>query len=405
VVLVITGAEALYADMGHFGLKPIRFAWFGFVFPSLLLNYFGQGALLLEHPHAISNPFFLLAPEWALYPLLLLATLATIIASQAVISGAFSVFRQAIQLGYIPRMEILHTSSEEKGQIYVPAINWILMVLVLIVVVEFKTSASLASAYGIAVTGTMTAVTILASFVIKELWQWQKWRCAIFLITFLTIDSVFLFANSLKIHTGGWLPLLIGFVLFMIMTTWIKGRDLLINYFDREQLLYEDLEDELKNKEGATVKGTAIYFTKKTIHGVPAIFLYNFEHNHVFHERMIFLSVITKEVPYVSDEDRIQVHSFGLNNNIHRMKMYFGFMQTPDVKAGLKLCANDGIDIDFEETSFFIGSGRISFKKKSPMPRWRRPLFKFLFQNAASVIEFFKIPVTRVIELGIRIEL
>lgn len=274
VVLVITGAEALYADMGHFGLKPIRYAWFGFVFPSLLLNYFGQGALLLEHPHAISNPFFLLAPGWALYPLLILATLSTVIASQAVISGAFSVIRQAIQLGYTPRMAILHTSSEESGQIYVPGINWILMFLVLLVVLEFKSSAALASAYGIAVTGTMTAVTILAAFVIQELWQWKKWRCAIFLITFLSIDFVFLFANSLKILHGGWLPLLIGTMLFLIMTTWIKGRSLLLDY-DKNQLLFEDLEDELKNQQGAIVKGTAIYFTKKTIHGVPAIFLHN----------------------------------------------------------------------------------------------------------------------------------
>lgn len=404
VVLAITGAEALYADMGHFGLKPIRYAWFGFVFPALLLNYFGQGALLIAHPAAIENPFYLLAPKWALYPLLILSTLATVIASQAVISGAFSVTRQAIQLGYCPRMDIFHTSGGEMGQVYVPAVNWLLMVLVFVLVLSFQSSSALASAYGIAVTGTMIVDTVLAFIVIQALWQWNKITSFTFLSTFLVIDFLFLSSNSLKIPTGGWLPLVVGAVLFLMMTTWIKGKALLAEYMDEKRVLFEELDVKLKANPPATVKGTAIYLAR-SLHGVPLVLLHNLDHNHVLHEKMIVLTIVTKEEPYVDEAHRVKIRAFGENRQFCRVKFYFGFTQPQDVRRALELCAQHGLEIDPKKVSFFIGSERISFRRKSPMPPWRRSLFKFLFHNSSSAIEFFKIPVERVIELGIRIEL
>lgn len=404
VVLAITGAEALYADMGHFGLKPIRYAWFSFVFPALLINYFGQGALLLEHPEAVENPFYLLAPKWAMYPLLVLATFASVIASQAVISGAFSVTRQAIQLGYCPRMRILHTSGQEIGQVYLPIVNWLLMGCVFIVVLSFESSSALASAYGIAVTGTMIITTILAFIVIQGLWRWKKLTSILFLTTFLTLDFLFLFANTLKIPTGGWLPLLIGIVLFLIITTWIKGRALLANYSTENRMLFEELEKKIANHHAVTTKGTAVYLAK-TLHGVPQVFLHNFEHNHVLHEQIIVLTIVTKDEPYVDYEHRIKIRQFGEQHNFYRVKFYYGFQQDPDVRQDLELCAKAGIHLDFNQTSFFIGSEQITFKEKNTLPKWRKSLFLFLFHNAASAIDFFKIPVERVIELGIRINL
>jgi KUP system potassium uptake protein len=404
VVLAITGAEALYADMGHFGLKPIRYAWFGFVFPMLLLNYFGQGALLLENAKAVENPFYLLAPTWAMYPLLILATLASVIASQAVISGAFSITRQAIQLGYCPRMKISHTSGQEIGQVYLPTVNWLLMMCVFIVVLSFKSSSALASAYGIAVTGTMIITTLLAFIVIQRLWQWKTLTSIVFLATFLTLDFLFLFANSLKIPTGGWLPLLIGTVLFLIMTTWIQGRALLANYADENRMLFEDLEEKILSHESVVTKGTAIYLAK-TLHGVPQVFLHNFEHNHVLHEQIIVLTIVTKDEPYIDYEHRVKIRRFGKEHNFYRVKFYYGFQQSPDVRQDLELCVQEGIHLDFKDTSFFIGSEQVTFKEKNPLPRWRKALFLFLFHNASSAIDFFKIPVERVIELGIRISL
>lgn len=404
VVLAITGAEALYADMGHFGLKPIRLAWFGFVFPALLLNYFGQGALLIGNPHAIENPFYLLAPHWALYPMLILSTLATVIASQAVISGAFSVTRQAIQLGYCPRMNIRHTSGDEMGQVYVPAINWLLMVSVFILVLSFRSSSALASAYGIAVTGTMIVDTILAFIVIQALWQWNKPTSITFLSTFLIIDLLFLSSNSLKIPHGGWLPLVVGTVLFLIMTTWIKGKELLARYLDEKRVLFEEMEERLKNQPLATVPGTAIYMAR-SVHGVPQVLLHNLEHNHVMHEKIIVLTIVTREEPYVDEAHRVKIRSFGDSGNFYRVKLYFGFQEEQDVRRALQLCCHEGLEIDQKTVSFFIGSERLSFRRKSPMPKWRRSLFSFLTHNSSSAIEYFKIPVERVIELGIRIEL
>ncbi len=403
VVLAITGAEALYADMGHFGLKPIRYAWFGFVFPALLLNYFGQGALLINHPEAIQNPFYLLAPTWALYPLLILSTLATVIASQAVISGAFSVTRQAIQLGYCPRMNILHTSGESMGQVYVPAINWMLMVSVFILVLTFKSSSALASAYGIAVTGTMIVDTILASIIFKELWNWNKPTRFIFLAAFLVVDIAFLSSNSLKIPTGGWLPLVIASVLFVILTTWIKGRGLLTQYMEERRTLFEDFEAK-NTADFATVNGTAIYLTR-TLHGLPEVFLHNLEHNHVLHKQIVVLSIVTTNEPYVDEAHLLKIRTFGKTRDFYRVKLYYGFKQDADVRRALELCAKEGLVINPKQASFFIGSEEIAFRNKSPMPKWRRGLFRFLFNNSSSAIHFFKIPVDRVVQLGIRIEL
>jgi KUP system potassium uptake protein len=404
VVLAITGAEALYADMGHFGLKPIRYAWFGFVFPALLLNYFGQGALLIAHPEAIQNPFYLLAPTWALYPLLILSTLATVIASQAVISGAFSITRQAIQLGYCPRMDIFHTSGDEMGQVYVPAVNWLLMFCVFVLVLSFQSSSALASAYGIAVTGTMIIDTILAFIVMNALWKWKTTASVIFLSSFLVIDVLFFSSNSLKIPTGGWLPLAVATVLFLTMTTWIKGRELLTERQNEKRVLFEDFETTLQKNPPATVPGTAIYLTR-SLHGVPQVFLHNFAHNHVLHKQIIVLTIVTKDEPYVDEARRVKIRSYGQNRQFYRVKLYFGFKQPQDVRRALELCMQQGLDTDPKKVSFFVGREFISFRRSSPMPVWRRPLSRFMFQNSSSAIEFFKIPVDRVIELGIRVEL
>lgn len=403
VVLAITGAEALYADMGHFGLKPIRYAWFSFVFPALLLNYFGQGALLLNHPEAIKNPFYLLAPTWALYPMLVISTLATVIASQAVISGAFSVTRQAIQFGYCPRMNILHTSGHEQGQVYIPAINWMMMFLVFVLVFSFQSSSSLASAYGIAVTGTMIVDTVLAFIIIKALWQWNAFSSVSFISLFLTVDLVFFASNSLKIPTGGWLPLVIAAILFLILTTWIKGRKMLAEYMDARRMLFEDLEKKI-TQQLVQVDGTAIYLTR-SLHGVPLVLLHNLEHNHVLHKTLIVLTIVTTNEPYVDEERLVKIRTFGEHRSFYRVKLYYGFKQTADVRRALDVCVQQGLDFNPKTASFFIGSEQIAFRNRSPMPAWRRPLFRFLFQNSSSAIDFFKIPVEQVVELGIRIEL
>ncbi len=404
VVLAITGAEALYADMGHFGLVPIRYAWFGFVFPALLLNYFGQGALLIGDPKAIENPFYLLAPTWAMYPLLILSTLATVIASQAVISGAFSVTRQAIQLGYCPRMDIFHTSGGEMGQVYVPAVNWMLMFMVFVLVLSFQSSSALASAYGIAVTGTMIVDTILAFIVIKALWKWNTPVSVTFLSGFLAIDLLFFSSNSIKIPTGGWLPLVVATVLFLIITTWIKGRQLLMEHHDRKRVLFEDLEAAMQGSVPVIAPGTAIYMTR-SLHGLPHVFLHNLEHNHVLHKQIIVLSIVTKDEPYVDEAQRVKIRSYGANHQFYRVKLYFGFKQPQDVRRALELCMQQGLDTNPRKVSFFVGREFISFRRNSPMPAWRRPISSFLFHNSSSAIEFFKIPVDRVIEIGIRVEL
>lgn len=402
VVLAITGAEALYADMGHFGAKPIRYAWFGFVLPALVMNYFGQGALLMVKPEALENPFYLLAPDWALTPLLVLATLATVIASQSVISGAFSVTRQAIQLGFSPRMVIRHTSEDEMGQIYVPTINWLLMVAVFILVLSFESSSALASAYGLAVTGTMIADTILAFIVISEMWHWNKVYSFSFVLFFSAVDLTFFASNTLKIPEGGWLPLAVGFTLFMILTTWIKGKALLSKALDEKRVMFEDVEEEIGQL--CKVPGTAVYLAK-SVHGVPEVLLHNLEHNHVMHERMIVMTIVTKQEPVVDKEHRVKIRTFGEQKQFYRVKLFFGFHEQQDIKKALKLCAEQGLEIDLKNTTFFVGHERIAFRSKSKLASWRRALFKFMFGNASSAIGHFKLPVDRVMEVGIRMEI
>lgn len=405
VVLVLTGAEALYADMGHFGLKPIRYAWFGFVFPALLCNYFGQGALLLQHPEAIENPFYLLAPSWALYPLLILSTLATVIASQAVISGAFSMTKQAIQLGYCPRMSILHTSESEIGQIYVPTINWILMFAVFVLVLSFESSSNLASAYGIAVTGTMMITTVLSFIVIRAMWRWNSVASYLFLISFFIIDFIFLSSNSLKILSGGWLPLAVGGLLFLLMTTWIQGRLFLNNALDEKKVLFEELEERIKTNELVTVKGTAIYLAK-TLHGIPQVLLNNLEHNHVIHEKIVVLTVAITDEPFIDDEAKqVKIRKFGSEGQFYRVKLYFGFKENPDVRYALDLAIKKGLDIELDNVSFFVGHEHLTFKRRSKFPVWKREIFLFMFRNAGNAIDFFKIPVEKVVEFGVRVEL
>ena len=405
VVLVLTGAEALYADMGHFGLKPIRYAWFGFVFPALLCNYFGQGALLLSHPEAIENPFYLLAPSWALYPLLILSTLATVIASQAVISGAFSMTKQAIQLGYCPRMTVLHTSESEIGQIYVPTINWLLMFTVFIIVLSFESSSNLASAYGIAVTGTMIITTVLSFIVIRATWQWSAIASYLFLIAFFIIDFIFLSSNSLKIVSGGWLPLAVGGFLFLLMTTWIRGRAMLSDVLEEKKVLFEELEEHIATKKLVTVEGTVIYLTR-SLHGIPPVLFNNLQHNHVIHEQVVVLTLVTLEEPYIDDDEkRVKIRTFGTNNQFYRVKLYFGFKETPDIPSALSLAMKKGLKINEDDVSFFVGNEHITFKKRNKMPIWRRNIFLFLFKNAGSAVDFFKIPVDKVIELCVRVEL
>lgn len=404
VVLVITGAETLYADMGNFGLKPIRLAWFGYVFPALLLNYFGQGALLLNNPAALANPFYLMAPAWSLYPLMLLAISATCITSQAVISGAFSVTRQAIKLGYCPRMDIQHVVHKGLGQLYMPTVNWLLMASVLLLVISFKSSSALASAYGIAVTGTMIVDTILAFVVIQALSRWGQFANIGFLSLFLLIDVTFLASNSLKIQTGGWLPLAVATLLFAIMTTWIRGKEMLAKYLEERRVLFEDLQEQIKSHPLATVPGTAIYMAR-SLHGVPQVLLHNLEHNHVMHAKIVVLTIVTREEPYVEEAHRVKIRCFGDRGNFFRVKLYFGFQEEQDVRRALQLCRHEGLDIDQKTVSFFIGSERLAFRRKNPMPMWQRSLFRFLTHNSASPIAFFRIPVDRVIELGIRVEL
>lgn len=404
VVLVITGAETLYADMGNFGLKPIRLAWFGYVFPALLLNYFGQGALLINNPDALTNPFYLMAPGWSLYPMMILAILATCITSQAVISGAFSVTRQAIKLGYCPRMDIQHVTHKGLGQLYMPTVNWLLMASVLLLVISFKSSSALASAYGIAVTGTMIVDTILAFIVIQTLSRWGKITNIGFLSLFLLIDLMFLASNSLKIQTGGWLPLAVASLLFVVMTTWIRGKEMLAKYLEERRVLFEELQEQIKHRPLATVPGTAIYMAR-SLHGVPQVLLHNLEHNHVMHSKIVVLTIVTKEEPYVDEAHRVKIRSFGDTGNFFRVKLYFGFQEEQDVRRALQLCCHEGLDVDQKTVSFFIGSERLVFRRKNPMPSWQRSLFRFLTHNSASPIAFFKIPVDRVIELGIRVEL
>ena len=400
IVLVITGGEALYADMGHFGKFPIRFAWFSFVLPALVLNYFGQGALLLRNPQAIANPFYLLGPAWTLVPMVLLATAATIIASQAVISGAFSIANQSVQMGFLPRMEIRQTSDQAQGQIYVPFTNWILYLAVVFLVFAFQSSNNLAAAYGIAVTGTMTITTILIAFVIVLLWRWS-WVIAIPLIAILLIvDMTYFAANALKIPQGGWFPIGIAMISFTVLTTWKRGRELLFGKIAQQSVPMQAILDGIDDMP--RVSGTAVFLTPEG-DGAPSAMLHNLKHNHVLHERNILLTVVVEDKPYVTRGNRFLIKDMG--KNFYRVKLFYGFMQTPDIPFALELCGSQVLPFDMMTTSFFVSRALIVSSAKPGMAEWRERLFVALSKNAMNAADFFKIPANRVIEMGTRIEI
>ena len=402
VVLAVTGAEALYADMGHFGRKPIRLAWFGFVLPALIINYFGQGALILHDPAAIKNPFYLLAPAWMLYPLIVLATLSTVIASQAVISGAYSVSRQALQLGFLPRMRILHTSEKQEGQIYMPRVNWILMVCVMLLVVGFGSSGDLAAAYGIAVTGDMVITTLLASVVFHVIWGWSRLRTGLLVALFLTIDLAFFGANVLKIPDGGWVPLLIGSVIFTLMTTWKAGRKLQFTRLRNEAMALGPFIESMSRHAPMRVPGNAIFMTPNP-NGVPHAMLHNLKHNKVLHEKVVLLTVKIEDFPSVAPEERIEVEK--LLYEFYRVTVRYGFKEDPDLPRALEQCAGHGLELEPMDTSFFIGKETLIATRNSDMAYWREKLFVGLFRNAESVTAHFKLPPNRVVELGAQLTL
>jgi len=402
VVLAVTGAEALYADMGHFGRYPIRLAWFGFVLPALLLNYFGQGALILHNAASIKNPFYLLAPEWAIIPLIILATLATVIASQAVITGAFSVSRQALQLGYLPRMHIQHTSESEQGQVYMPRVNWGLMVGVMALVVGFGSSGDLAAAYGIAVTGDMVITTLLASIVFTEIWRWSKLKTGLLIALFLTIDLAFFGANVLKVADGGWVPLVIGAVIFILMLTWKNGRSIVYDRLKSESMAIEPFIEAVGAHPPQRVPGIAVFMTPNP-EGVPHAMLHNLKHNKVLHEKVLILTVKFLDVPHTNTEERVTVEA--MLHEFYRVTVRYGFKDEPDLPRDLVLCAGLGIAVEPMETSFFIGKEILIPSEKTGMAIWRKKIFIGLFRTAETITNQFKLPPNRVVELGAQVKI
>jgi KUP system potassium uptake protein len=395
VVLAVTGGEALYTDMGHFGRFPIRLAWFGFVMPALVLNYFGQGALLLAEPEAIISPFFHLAPDWALVPMVALATVATVIASQAVISGAFSVARQSIQMGLLPRMQIVHTSGKEEGQIYVPFTNWTLYLAVVALVIGFKNSSNLAAAYGIAVTGTMLIDTILIAFVMVLMWRWNTLVVVIVAGLMLAVDIAFFAANAVKIPEGGWFPIVMGIISFTVLTTWRRGRRLVSQEMAKQSI---PMEDFLKSIDGVhRVYGSAVFLTSSK-EGVPAALLHNLKHNQILHERVVLLTLQTTDTPYVNDMERIFIHN--MSKGFKRIVVHYGFMETPDVPGVLEECKRFGERFDLMETTFYLSRETIVPSMTKRMMPLRARLFAVMSKNATSASDFFKIPTNRVVELG-----
>ena len=401
VVLTVTGGEALYADMGHFGRKPIYRAWFFVVFPALVLNYCGQGALILSDPSAVENPFYLLAPKWALYPMIGLSTVAAVIASQAVISGVFSVTRQAVQLGYLPRFEIQHTSSKTIGQIYIPSVNWSLFAAIILLVLTFRSSSNLASAYGIAVTMTMICDTILAMVVAYKLWKWKPLSILVIGIPFLLIDFAFFGATSLKIVQGGWVPLTIGVVMVTLMSTWKRGRNLLSERLTQETMPLNLFINSIGGDSVQTVPGTAVFMTGSHQY-VPHAMLHNMKHNKVLHERNVLLTLVTRDIPFVSDDDRFLVSEIA--HNFYLITGYYGFKEQPDIPALLAQCHRMGLEFDMMDTSFFLSRERI-ISSTTGLTGLRRKLFMAMSRNAGAATDFFQIPTNRVVELGTQVEL
>jgi KUP system potassium uptake protein len=404
VVLCITGGEALYADMGHFGKAPIRIAWYSVVFPSLLLNYFGQGALLLEKGR-VSHTFFGLVEGWMKYPLVVIATAAAIIASQALISGSFSLARAAVQLGFFPRVSIVHTSGTSEGQIYVPEVNWGLLTACVALVLNFGSSSRLAAAYGIAVTGTMSITSILFFHIARTKWKWPLWKIGPLVMMFLAVDLSFFSANAVKLTSGGWVPLAIGSVVFTVMTTWRRGRAMLAQAFIAQTLPLDLFMTDLKTQQppAMRVPGTAVFMTSNP-KGAPPVLLHHWKHNKVLHEQVLLLSISTQHVPEVPKQDRIE-EVVELGQGFYQVRATYGFMQTPNVIELLELCAEKGLKTSKADTSYFLGRETLLITEKRGMARWRKILFSFMSRNARPANAFFQIPPNRVVELGTQIEL
>jgi KUP system potassium uptake protein len=403
VVLVVTGVEALYLDMGHFGRNPVRFAWLLIVLPSLLLNYLGQGALVLSNPEAIRNPFYMMVPEWALWPMVGLATAATVIASQAVISGTFSLVSQAISLGFLPRMNILHTSDSERGQIYIPIVNWALLVMVIVTIIEFGESVNLAAAYGLSVTSTMLITTILLSVVMRREWHINPILIALLIVFFFAVDLAFWTATLIKIKDGGWYPLLIALVCFTCLITWYKGRKLLRDKLISNSIPMEAFVSSLLAHPPHRVEGTAIFLTAH-IDYVPVAMLHNLKHNRVMHERIFFLKMSTWDVPYVNDSERITMRDLG--GQVYLVRAVYGFKETPDINSILTLLEKqENLTFDLMDTSFFISKDTIIPSASPGMALWQESLFSWMMQNAAKPSDFFKIPTNRLVELGAKVEI
>ena len=403
VVLCFTGTEALYADMGHFGARPIRFAWSVMVFPCLLLNYFGQGAAILGgDPRIVANPFFALAPQAPLYPVVVVATVAAVIASQALISGSFSLAQQAMQLGYSPRLDIVHTSPAARGQIYVPQVNHLLLVACCLLTLVFRSSSNLAAAYGLAVTGTMIVTSVLLFAVARERWGWGRSAAGTLVALFLCLDLPFFAANAVKLLHGGWLPLVVGAAVFTIFVTWKTGRELLAEETRRGLVTLEQFLPSLKHEKPHRVSGTAVFMTSN-LEFVPPVLLHNFKHNKILHQQVILLYVVIEHVPAVPLEERVTVRDFG--DGLYAVVARFGFMERPDVPRALKRCRSQGLRVKPGETSYYLGRETLLTTGTSPMSRWRKALFAYLSRNARPATAFFSLPPNRVLELGMQVQL
>lgn len=403
VFLVVTGAEALYADMGHFGLRPIRMAWFSVAFPALVLNYFGQGALLLSNPAAVQNPFYMLAPSWAVYGLVALSTAAAVIASQALITGAYSLTMQAIQLGLLPRLRILHTSHSTRGQIYMPQVNWFLMISCLGLVLSFRSSSSLAAAYGIAVSLTMLITTCLFYWAARNLWKWPVWLSLLVCSVFMVVEVAFVAANSLKFFQGGWFPVVVGGILCVCMTTWRTGRKILRERLAGSNMPFDLFLEDLAANPPRRVPGTAIFLSGSGA-GTPLALLHNLKHNQVLHEQVIILTILTDDGPYVRDARRLEIEH--PQPDIHRLVARFGFMEQPDIPLLLDQAVREkGLKLNMQRTTFFLSRETIRSGRARDMSLWRRQIFATLSRNAQSATAFFNLPANRVVELGMQVEL
>ncbi len=401
VFLAVTGAETLYADMGHFGRRAIGFSWLGLVYPCLMLNYMGQGALLLGNPAAVENPFYLMAPEWARLPLVGIATLATVIASQAVISGAFSVTHQAVQLGFLPRLKTMHTSAKSAGQIYIPAVNWTLLAFVILLVMGFRESTNLASAYGIAVTGTMLITTVMLGFLVFQVWKWNRVLASLVIGSFLLIDGVYFASNITKIPDGGWFPLVVAAVGFTVLTTWARGRQLM-----RASLAESAVPLKIFAQSSASTfraHGTAVFMSSSS-EGIPSALLHNLKHNQVVHERVIILTVKIERVPHVDTANRIETEEVGYG--FYRVTLHYGFMEEADIPGDLLRVEDAGGPFNMMKTSFFLGRQKLIASKETPgMALWRERLFAWMLKSSESAMEFFRLPINRVVELGSQVQI